>query len=647
MTDDMELVREYATTRSEHAFEKLVARHLNMVHSAALRRAGDPQLAQEITQAVFIVLARKAERLRPKTVLAGWLYRTTRYVAADALKTQLRRQVREHEAYMQSTLNEPEVAAWNQLAPLLDGAMDSLSEADRNAIVLRFFEGKSLAEVGVTMGTREGAAKKRVSRALERLRTFFSKRGVTLPSVLIAGAVSANAVQAVPAGLAATVAAAASNSSTLAVSTLALAKGAVKLMAWAKAKMTIVAAGLTLVGGAAAVLVHSAVSNSDKSNRYVLDDGSVLVLNRVLVGSQIRIAHGKPISKILGPVIPSNGIHLLSLNLDRRTEHTFDSKGKSWMVAEFSINGPNAAKHPLVTPAFFRQFRFVLYGDSGVEFVQELWGDTFRSYPDGYFGYIVANRFPRDSHWLGFRVERRETEGKGGPWQKVADFRHKNPDRARLEAWTASTGPVTNSSRNFDFILEGVTVQTIPFMARDIWNHVVTAPMHALSNGVLMTNWSVPYGNVQAEDASGNWDSLASHRSLDPKYVWKVEADFEPQSNFSKESLATIQLPHGSGTVITNVMNIPVTLSWDGSWIDASIPTNHPNVALRFVDATEDDGQNVYQASGNWSKHRFHKGSFMTEKAGVLTMVFKPTKVTIVVVPTLHTTFYVQPRSVK
>ncbi len=398
----MELVREYATTRSEHAFEKLVARHLNMVHSAALRRAGDPELAQEITQAVFIILARKAGSLGPKTVLAGWLYRTARYVAADALKTQVRRQVREHEAYMQSTLNEPEVAAWNQIAPLLEAAMDSLNKADRNAIVLRFFEGKGLSEVGVAMGIGEGAAKKRVSRALERLRKFFFKRGVTLPTVLIAGAVSANAVQAVPGGLTSAIVAAAANGPAFAASTLTLTKGALKLMAWAKAKTALVAAGIALAGGATAVFVHSAVSPSDTNNRYVLEDGSVLVLNRVLVGEQIRIAHGKQIEKILGRAVPSNGIHLRSLNLDRRTEQAFDSQGKSWMVAEFRINGPNAATNPLVAPAFFRQCRFVLYGESGVEFVEELWADKFRSYSDGYFGYVVARRFPRDSHWIGF-----------------------------------------------------------------------------------------------------------------------------------------------------------------------------------------------------------------------------------------------------
>jgi RNA polymerase sigma factor (sigma-70 family) len=104
MNDDMDLVREYAADRSEPAFATLVSRHVNLVYSAALRRVGDALLAEEITQAVFIILARKAESLGPKTVLSGWLYRAAQYAAADALKTRRRRERREQEAYMQSTL---------------------------------------------------------------------------------------------------------------------------------------------------------------------------------------------------------------------------------------------------------------------------------------------------------------------------------------------------------------------------------------------------------------------------------------------------------------------------------------------------------------------------------------------------------------
>ncbi|HEV2330081.1 MAG TPA: sigma-70 family RNA polymerase sigma factor [Verrucomicrobiae bacterium] len=167
--DDMELVRSYTRHSSGEAFATLVSRHINLVYSVALRQVRDAHLAEEIVQAVFIILARKAGSLSKKTILSGWLCRTTRYVSANALKVQWRRQRREQEAYMQSALEEPESDDWAQIAPLLDSALSKLSEKDQNAIVLRFFENRDLTEVGAALGATEAAAKKRVSRALEKM----------------------------------------------------------------------------------------------------------------------------------------------------------------------------------------------------------------------------------------------------------------------------------------------------------------------------------------------------------------------------------------------------------------------------------------------------------------------------------------------
>jgi RNA polymerase sigma factor (sigma-70 family) len=263
--DDMALVHEYAATQSERAFETLVSRHIHLVYSVALRQARDAHLAEEITQAVFIILARKAKTLGPRTILSGWLCRTARYACANTLTTQRRRQHREQEAYMQSHLNETESNAWMQIAPLLDAALGQLGEKDHNAVVLRFFEGRNFGDVGAALGASEGAAKKRVTRAVEKLRTFFKKRGVTLSAAAIAGAVSANSVQAAPIGLATSVTVAAVKGTAVTTSTLTLIKTTLKLMAWTKLKTAAVIGVITLAAaGTATLVVHGVETNAVK-----------------------------------------------------------------------------------------------------------------------------------------------------------------------------------------------------------------------------------------------------------------------------------------------------------------------------------------------------------------------------------------------
>jgi RNA polymerase sigma factor (sigma-70 family) len=256
MDNDMDLVRQYAAGGSEEAFETLVSRHVSLVHSAALRQAHDPNLAEEVTQTVFIILARKAGSLSEKTILPGWLYRTTRYVAAAAVKIQLRRERREQEAQMDGTVQEAQDdSAWEQFSLLLDEAMAQLRDKDRDALVLRYFQNRTLREVGIVLGVDEYAAQKRVARALEKLRSIFAERGAQSTTAIIAGAISSNSVHAAPAALAKAAAAAAlAKGAGGGGATLSLTSGALRLMAWTNAKTAVVGGVLLLLAGTAAVV---------------------------------------------------------------------------------------------------------------------------------------------------------------------------------------------------------------------------------------------------------------------------------------------------------------------------------------------------------------------------------------------------------
>ena len=308
--NDHELLAEFARSESETAFATLVARHVNLVYSAALRSVGSAHAAEEITQAVFIILARKAKNISLKIIVSGWLYQTARLTAANFVKGEIRRQQREQEAYMQSTLNETDAAAWLQLAPWLDEAMGQLAETDRNAVVLRFFENKTAAEVGATLKLTEAATHKRVNRALEKLRKIFLKRGATFSAMAIAGAVSANSVHAAPVGLAMTISATAVKGTAVTATVTSLVKGTLKLMTYAKLKLASgIVAGILLAGGAATVALSQASSGGALTTGEIFkksqaayaaltsysDDGkSVATLNGTTITHTFSIKLGRP-----------------------------------------------------------------------------------------------------------------------------------------------------------------------------------------------------------------------------------------------------------------------------------------------------------------------------------------------------------------
>jgi len=292
--NDHELLAEFAETNSETAFAALVERYVNLVHSTALRFTYHPHHAEEITQAVFIILARKAGKLSPRVVLSGWLYQAARLTAANLVKAEMRRHHREQEAFMQTILNEPDPMTWKQIAPLLDEAMGGLGETDRNAVVLRFFENKTAAEAAVELKLTEAATHKRVNRALEKLRKFFTKRGVSSTTAIIAGTISVNSVQAAPVALAKSVTAAAiAKGAAASASTLALIKGALKIMAWTKMKTAVaVGVGVLLAASTTTVVLKEMSGPKITDSMWELSNRNITNLPPMLILRKTQFAQG-------------------------------------------------------------------------------------------------------------------------------------------------------------------------------------------------------------------------------------------------------------------------------------------------------------------------------------------------------------------
>ena len=269
---DSQLLARYTEHGAEDAFTEIVRRHIDLVFSAALRQVGSRQLAEEVSQSAFTDLARQAPQLARGTILTAWLYQVARRTAIDVVRREARRQSRERIATEMNALSTP-ATDWTQMEPLLDEAMQTLDDNERAAVLLRYFDKKSLREVGEALGTSEEAARKRIGRAVERLREFFAKRGLTIGANALALAIAANAVQAAPAALVTTISTAAVLAGTaVSASTLTAATKTIAMTALQKVLVT------TALVVSVAVGVHEAheASTLRSQNRALLQQQASL-----------------------------------------------------------------------------------------------------------------------------------------------------------------------------------------------------------------------------------------------------------------------------------------------------------------------------------------------------------------------------------
>jgi len=271
-TDDMSLLRQYASTGCQDSFGQIVTRHIDWVYSTCLREVHDEALAEDATQAVFIILSRKAANIREGTRLSGWLFKAARFASADARKRERRHKRLAERATEAALAAGPAVAlaehdeAWHCLSPALDRAVSCLSSKDREAVLLRFYEGKSLREVGDAMGISEEAAKKRVNRAVEKLRSFLREKGIVIPALLLLVLMDTSLVQAAPAALAK----AAAQPAAASAAARAIAENAIREMLGATTRLLSAIAGGAIAAAAVAWGLAQAVSPAPQAKDVVI-----------------------------------------------------------------------------------------------------------------------------------------------------------------------------------------------------------------------------------------------------------------------------------------------------------------------------------------------------------------------------------------
>src|ERR1043166_8329193 len=232
MTDSQSLLADYVQSGSQAAFHELVTRYVDLVYSTAFRWVeGDAHRAEDVSQMVFVDLARVAAGLPTKVMLGGWLHRHTCFVAAKILRSERRRQSRERQAVEMNALQEQSEANFSDLAPLLDEAINELGEEDRKAVLLRFFEQDDFRKIGEAMGSSEDAARMRVNRALAKLQSLLKRRGVSTTAAALSIMLAANVVQAAPLGLIGGIAAAGALART-SIGTTATATKSIALAKW-------------------------------------------------------------------------------------------------------------------------------------------------------------------------------------------------------------------------------------------------------------------------------------------------------------------------------------------------------------------------------------------------------------------------------
>ncbi|MBM3882471.1 MAG: sigma-70 family RNA polymerase sigma factor [Verrucomicrobia bacterium] len=583
--DDHELLRRYADDGSEAAFAELVNRHVHHVYSAAWREIREPHTASDLTQAAFILLARKAGQVRGGESLSGWLFQTVRYAARNARRAAWRREHYEKEAAaMIPNSPEPEAdSLWEQLAPLLNDALASLTASDRDVVTLRFFEKKSHEEIGTRLGVNEAVSRKRLSRAVERLRLFFARRGVAVAGTSLVVVLGTHSVSAAPAGLAGTVTASAvAKGAVLSASVAALVQGASQVVAWTKAKIAAAVVALAALASGGIVLsdssrfrvdeVHFTSRFQSKSPPFTWSTDQGVTNLFVLTSQRRRWGIGGDIVERLRRLFPQALVHRLEVADDRGDSFAgdfqpgtlFDAKGgkfQLWQVPSFPRRGTNLF------------LRFFELGDDG-----------------------------RESF--------------------AAKFKIPNPARGSYPQLTAQTLPATTSDGNLAVTLERVEVghpragldAPVPSRRNDVPLTCLTVGLR--QEGLSRLPWALD--SIQVADATGNqWRTRPLATRALPGQKTRLQAAFGgalwPSESAWRFDLGLLRTDDFAPTDVLTVTNLPVPAT--NQVMDLKQDYQLAGQPLRLLSLL---GSQAYPPEKGWVRVRLDaQGNSIEERVGL------------------------------
>lgn len=339
--EDHELLTRYLHQGEEEAFTTLVQKYTDFVYSAAVRQLNNRMLAEEVVQTVFLTLTRKAHRIRGNIVLSGWLHRATRFACLEIARAESRRHQREDGFGRMAAPgggSEESVDSRERTAPLLDEAIQSLSSREQETIFLRFFEDKSYQAIAEVHGETEVAAKKRVSRSLERLRKFFARRGVLIASATLGQTLAARAVESAPTGLAAQVGSLAGRGAVVGPSTLELVSQTIKAMAWSQWKWSLVSS-LVVVGLSIALASRAYAREAGSLDGSFRPTTQFNLVNTVLVQPDGKAIIAGVLESPVGNPSPNLDRGIVRLHPDGSRDRTFASFDEKIMTAALQADG--------------------------------------------------------------------------------------------------------------------------------------------------------------------------------------------------------------------------------------------------------------------------------------------------------------------